>query len=420
MKNLNYTHNERTSTTHILLVTALLLLFLPGLAPPLMGEAFDWGVTLDNFTTINYSGGDDTALSQRNKAAVWAETRWVSENNNRFILSGQGSFLYTNEPLYLFDIDRLVLRARFPGLLGEATVADASFGRFRFMEPTGLVMNHPADGVSFMSDHGEVRWGFSLGYTGLLLKPEAGIEMSSEDTADKTDEGVYFAPRRLLQIGELTFPRLPGRQSLTVAAVAQQDLRGLFDDDTADDFHSLHGLLSLSGPIPVTPGVYYNLDAGLSYDISDMDNMEKQLAFMGRGRLRYFNEGWGYSRFALGLLFTSEDFFAVSTPSLAVVHAPALDNLLRVTFDYSARPWGNRMAPALRNLMFTTAGRLFFTPLDSSGDDAAGAGYQGAEIEAGISVRPAVDLGFAMKGGVFIPQEGDINGLLRFELSVSF
>lgn len=378
-----------------LLTLIIALAFL--LVPPLFLAAFDWGLNLDNSSGFRYSDNTrEWELEQRNKAALWAETSTEKENGSIIDFSVQGIYLYTDERPYLFDIERLVLRSRSPNLLKNGGVVDFAAGRFRFQEPTAVILNHRADGVSIGADHGSVRWSISGAYTGLLLKPESTIEMSIPDLEDSADDNEHLAPRRLFQIAELSFPGFMDRQLLSITSVTQQDLR------ETDQLHSFHGILSLSGPL--SRGLYYNADAALGYNSS-----EEEASFMGNGLLRYFREDWAYSRFAMGLLYTTEDFFCISTPTIGLINNPGISDLLRINFEYSVRPWGDRMAPAMRNLQFLTSSRLFFTPSE---------GYSGMELDGGVNFRPASDFGASITGGMYLAENNNVNALVRIELSL--
>jgi hypothetical protein len=130
--------------------------------------------------------------------------------------------------------------------------------------------------------------------------------------------------------------------------------------------------------------------------------------FMAAGSLYYFSEELLYSRISGGVLYADEDFFTVSTPTLGLVYAPAIADLTRLSFDYSLRPWGGSLSPGLKNLQFAAGGKIFMP----AGE------YTGTELEGGIKIKPASDFGASVKGGVYLPDEGDTTGLLRLEFSI--
>jgi hypothetical protein len=222
--------------------------------------------------------------------------------------------------------------------------------------------------------------------------------MSAADVADGNDDDVYFAPKRLFEQLVLQFPEMAPRQRLTVETLFQQDLR----EETADKLNSVHATAKADGAI--AGGFYYDISATGGWDVSNNVN-----GLMTAASLRYFAEQYLGSRASLGLILTGEDFLTVSTPTFGLVYAPSEADLLRIAFDYSMRPWSGRLSPALRNLQFLTGLKYFAVPGD---------GYTGMELEGGINFRPSSDFGASLKGGLWLPDGGDTQGLVRLEFSL--
>lgn len=375
---------------NLILISLLLLL-------PAALFSFDWGAVLDNTSTLNFGAGADAELAQRDKVSLWAEHFW-SDGETQYMVLFNGFYLYTDERAYLFDTDRLEFRLKNAGLLGSGTVLDLSLGRFRFADTTATVLNHGADGISMDLDFSVMRVKTSIGYTGLQLKPENGVEMSAADTADGSDDDVYFAPKRLFEQLVLQFPELVPRQKLTVETLFQQDLR----EETADKLNSVHATAKADGAI--AGGFYYDISATGGWDVSNNVN-----GLMTAATLRYFAEQYLGSRASLGLILTGENFLTVSTPTFGLIYSPSEADLLRVALDYSMRPWADRLSPALRNLQFLAGLRYFAVPGD---------GYTGTELECGVNFRPASDFGASLKGGLWMPDGGDAQGLVRLEFSL--
>jgi hypothetical protein len=360
--------------------------------------SFDWGVVIDNSSTLDFGEAIDTELAQRDKVSFWAEHFWSGTDESQYMFMFNGFYLYTDERAYLFDADRLEFRLKKAGIYNSPTVLDLSLGRFRFADTTATVLNHGADGISLDLDFSILRMKTAIGYTGLQLKPEAGVEMSAADVADGNDDDVYFAPKRLFEQLVLQFPELAPRQRLTVETLFQQDLR----EETADRLNSVHATAKADGAI--AGGFYYDISATGGWDVSNNVN-----GLMTAAALRYFAEQYLGSRASLGLILTGEDFLTVSTPTFGLVYAPSEADLLRIAFDYSMRPWSGRLSPALRNLQFLTGLKYFAVPGD---------GYTGMELEGGINFRPSSDFGASLKGGLWLPDGGDTQGLVRLEFSL--
>jgi hypothetical protein len=374
----------------------LTMLLLSLAAAPLF--SFDWGVVLDNSSSIGFGGGGDAEFTQRDKLSLWAEHFWSGNDDSQYIVQFNGFYLYTNERAWLFDFDRLDFRMKKAGIYNSSAVLDLGVGRFRFSDTTATVLNHTADGVSLGLDISKIQISAAAGYTGFLLKPENGVEMSGADAVDSNDSDVYFAPKRLFEQLTLRFPQLVPRQRLTMETLFQQDLR----ETEADRLGSTHLTVRADGALPA--GFYYDVSA-----TGGFNHLANTSALMTRASVSYFNQQMAGSRVSLGMVLTGEDFLTVSTPSFGLVYTPPEADLLRFNLNYSARPWQNRRSPALQNLQFLFGIKTFAVPGES---------YTGTEIDGGVNFRPTSDFGASLKGGLWMPDGGDSQGLLRFEFSL--
>ncbi len=130
-------------------------------------------------------------------------------------------------------------------------------GRQFLVDPTGLVLSNKADGLSVTLGTPMLTATARAAYTGLLLKPESNVSMSAADIADDDDNGVFFAPKRLLAGAELSFPEVYARQTALLFFLAQFDLRS----DTSARVSTQYTGAKLSGP----------LGGALYYDASAVD-----------------------------------------------------------------------------------------------------------------------------------------------------
>ena len=307
-------------------------------------------MVLDNKSTLNFIEGEDADNDQRNKISLWGEHFWSDATDTQYTLTFNGYFLYdyTSEPedeIIAVNPDLIRLKVKKAGLFDDKAVLDASIGRFRFSDPSALVLSHTADGASAQFDYGRVIVRAAAGYTGLQLKPEASVNMSAADFADDADDDVYFAPKRVFEQAEIVLPAFIERQRLTLSGLLQQDLR-----DEGDKLDSLHVIGAADGEL--TKGFYYTASGAYAINLSD-----DLSGFMASGSLFYFSEELYYSRVSGGVLYADEDFFTVSTPTLGLVQAPAIADLTRLSFDYSLRPWGDSVSPGLSNLQFAAGGK---------------------------------------------------------------
>lgn len=375
-------------------LAALLLALLA--AGPLF--AFDYGLSLDNSSTLEWGDSPETDPElQRDKVSLWGEQFWSGAGGARYRLLFNLYYLYTNKMAFLAEPDLLKFEMSRPDTAGGG-VLDLALGRFRFFDLTGIVLDHGADGAFAELDYSVFRFSVGAGYTGLHLKPESDINMSAADWMDDGDDGVHFAPRRLFEILTVRFPEIIPRQKLSVEALAQQDRRS-GSGGTLDSFHT-----TLRWDGAAWNGFYHDLSVTGAFNLS-----ENFQGLMARGALRWFGEDFYGSRAAAEFLYAGEDFFTLSTPTLGLVNNPAPADLLRLSLDYSIRPWNRRFSPALRNLAFSAAGRLYFTSRRA---------FLGQELEGGLVFRPSVDFGASLTAGLWAPEGGDYRGLVRLDFSI--
>ncbi|WP_319477946.1 hypothetical protein [Marispirochaeta aestuarii] len=364
---------------------------------PLAGlNAFDWGVVVDSRSDIDLMEDEDAEYTPRFKSSIWLNHFWADDAETQYSFAGNVFYLYNEEEYHIFDADLLRLGIKKGGLFGGGTVMDASLGRFRFSDPTGIALDHLADGARARFDIGSAAITGAAGYTGLLTKPEASVNMTLSDYIDDDDDDVYFAPKRLFEQIRAEFPSLMEGQLLSLEGLFQQDLSG--DDD---ELNSLHLAGAVEGSLG--SGFFYEVNGIFSRDISN-----DLSGYFGSGEVYLYMESFYNSRVSAGVLGGSEDFFTVSSPTLGLIASPAPANLTRVSADYSIRPWADRFDPFFRNLQFTAGGRAFY--FDGE--------YTGMEAEGGVRFKPASDVGASLKGGMYLPDDGPNQGLIRLDVSV--
>jgi len=434
---------------------ALLAALLPALLAgwPAAAADWDWGGTLDNATALSVplSSAPSLDLEQKNKLALWIETQL----NPKLTLSAQGSYTFTLERYYLFDLDYLKAEALFlPNLRGV-------FGRFPVNEFSGHVLNHALDGFYVRMDLPKMQLSGSAGFSGLLLKPASKIIMSGTDGADQDDGDVFFAAPRLIEMLTAVFPQLFARQDLHVALILQEDLRPadqvIQEGETVQfppglsggRLHTFYIGAGLNGPI--IPSLYYDfffyfetgstlsyLEDSASPTGSSYQN-EPIVAFLGGFGVRYYLERFLASRLELRGIFSSGDgdnssflegntagnsllFVPISQETIGLAFQPQLGNLILVEASYSLKPLAS-LQGLLKALLFLrpTTGAISEPGLDPASDT----WYLGTEIDGVLNFRPWSDLGLAFSFGVFLPSPGafdseDPRFMGRLEFSFGF
>ena len=273
-------------------------------------SALEWGGTLNNTTTPTTEG-----FQQKDKLALWLETAF----NPRLSLTVQGSYTYSLDRPYMFDVDILRFQGQFP--LGDTSALDLSLGRFQTADFSRLLFSGNLDGAQAAWRSARLNLSLTVGYLGLQLQPESNVNMTWGDFTAPAVEMTWadlpslLAPPRLLEMLQLEFLELFGRQSLLVALVAQQDLRSqdqLLPEGLALEVIGQGGRLSteylgvaLRGP----------LAASLYYDL---------FGYLGTGRtLSYIDGAYSYEWVLSGLVGAGLRYFLAEVALLPRRAAPA-------------------------------------------------------------------------------------------------
>jgi hypothetical protein len=431
---------------------------------PLGAADLDFGGFLYNETEPGVSGiasSPTWSIAQKDRLALWLDARF----DPSFSLLAQGSYTFTLDRPYLFDLE--LLRADWrpiPLLRVEA-------GRMAMSDFSGLVLRHTLDGLRLGFDLPFAKIGVGAGFSGLLLKPVSTILMSRTDSADQADNAVYFAAPRLVEELEVLFPQLLLRQDLRLSILLQQDLRAasslIAEGEEQATVAGLSGGrlstqyfgLGLSGPIAAS--LYYDvfgyLNTGqtLSYVVDSGSGTGYSwqyrpiLAGLAGVGVRYFAEQALYSLVELRGVFASGDtdssgylegntnersgmFVPISQVTEWVAFSPQLGNLLVVEASYSLKPFAKSRTATLDRLQTLARVATFLRPSlgpisESSLDPASTSRYLGTEADLIARYRPFSDFGLALSLGAFFPSSSTFAGTAaeprlagRLEFSFSF
>ncbi len=388
---------------------------------PLAAVDGDWGATFDNATSIRNGGTlDDPEWEEVFRTAVWGAVRQDLNGGGTAGLMVQGSYTFTDDRAYLFDLDLLRASGAFPGALGGGSVLELAAGRILFRDATGKILEHVADGVQLGLLWSGVHLRFGAGYTGLLLNPSSDIRISGSDWAEEEDDSDYFGPKRVLLQASLGLPGALWYQYLTIQGLAQFDLR---DDENAETINSQ--FLGFATTRRLGKAFYLDSDLTLSSGQSSIAEKETFLvsAMYGLG-LRYFNERALASRAHLSFQYGSgfiplvlipgfedyslEDFTPINQPATGLVFSPRIGNLMYVDFGYSLRPFNGSANDSLAGIQPMLGVRVYFRSwtsdvLASGIDPDSDSLYLGTEAEVGLSARIFSDLGLSLRTGVFLP-----------------
>jgi hypothetical protein len=377
---------------------------------------WDWGGSVDNTTVFGFSEMyDETRITQTLKLGVWGMGLHRIQNGGSITLTGAAGYRATDERPYIFDVDMLRVAGRFPGSAGPRSLLLATAGRTRFADPTGLILDHTADGGIVRIIYPGVQLRLAGAYTGLLISPSSVIRISQTDYFEAATDDEFFGPRRLIGLFDASFGRI------SLFTVAQFDLR---DDAEADSIDTQY--FGITGAGRAGDSVYTNSFLVVSTGQTRVGYAENQLLSLAiGGGARWFAEHVRFSRVSLrGLVATPflpleddigvniSEFKPITEPSLGLVFQPRLSNLIFTEMDYSLRPFAGPLRTRGDSIQFTVAGRGFFRAYTGDSDyvdkldPESDSLYLGTEIELGIHARVFSDLGLALRTGVFLPGNG--------------
>ncbi len=409
---------------------------------PLSAFEWDWGGEFTNSTGYVFPEAED--FTQEDKLALWA-TGEKQVNNTTYSFFTKGSYLYTDERSYFFDLDQLKLNALLPGALGQSSELHISLGRFQFSEPTGYVLSHTADGASARLRFPRVVLQADAAYTGLLLNPASDIRISDEDFSEQFDEDENrFGPQRFLTQGQFALSGTGALRKWVLYALAQFDMREQEAGVETIDSQYWGTLFSFKF------GRYFYHDAFLTAGTAQVSSAEdtKKMSLLTGFSSYYLREDWLASRIKLyGVAATPdapvEDIdigidlpFGISqvrplnSPSLGMVVDPTLDSLLGFGGDYSFRPFMHSNTEIIDRFQPSFGGRAYFRIYKWNADwmelnEDSDAWFLGTEYNAGFIWRLFSDLSAAVNGAVFFPgaawsEDADQEYMLQFKLSASF
>jgi hypothetical protein len=344
------------------------------------------------------------------------------------------SYTWSDERLYLFDLERFYADLQIPGIVGTGSVLRGQIGRFRLTAPAPRLFNETVDGLDTSLSASGLRVRAGAGYTGLILNPVSTVRVSPADEVHGSDDDELFGPKRIVAFGELTVPEVILRQTVRLYGIGQWDLRDAEPDETTID--SYYGGAAVDGPI--IPGLFHDVGATVSY--AEMEDATS-LGILATARLRYFRQEWSSSRIALGggtatgFGGDSDAFLGISDQTVGTVAQLPQENIAYGEISYGLRPLSGAPRRTLRDIQTTVTGRMMYRvdtdqPVDAFGASQSSDGaLLGSEATLQVGWRATSDLGLSVDGGAFFPAGGSSGSftdqrkteyLVRMQLSASF
>ena len=423
--------------TVTLFIAAVVLAGFFAIAPAGAQEV-TWGGTIDGTGSAAFAEHqDETDTVVSLTTLLWLKALFAASDTTRIEFDVRPSYTWTDERPYLVDLDRAIADLHFGG---SRSVFRGTVGRFRLADTTRTVLFHTVDGGEFALSVPLMRVRTAAGYTGFILNPVSNVRMSAADAADSGDDDVFWGPRRMIVLGEVSFPDAFVRQTVTVGYIGQWDLRDADEDEAEDTLDSQYIGATIGGPI--APGLFYDVAFYASPSTRNIGSeSENDTGILLTGRVRYFRSDWNSSRIALsggivsGAGDNEDNFYTISERQAATVSGIPLRNVGYGALSYGVRPFGGASLRSFRDIQTTVTGRSIFRmsteqPVDSFGANATDDGrYVGTEATLQVGWRILSDLGTSVTGGMFFPGTGSSGAfnderkpeyLLRVQVSASF
>ncbi len=404
----------------------------------------DFGATIDN--SSSFTKEDETDFVQEDTLTVWASA--LLGQFLRFDAAAQAK-VAIDDPHFYADIDKLTLSGDIPAAEPGKPRFAFDLGKFFQSDFSSVVLAQPTAGLRLAFTYPAAQMKLALGYTGLNNKNATSLVVSRLDALDLADDDAYFASPRFIGSATVAFPELFARQSLTLSAIVQEDLRAQFDtviEEGEEVFNPTGGGtvdtqywgLGLTGPL--ASSVYYDLygylGTGRTLTFEDDDQSttgqayryEPILAYLFGGSIRYYRPAFYKSSASLKFAFASGDadqigylegnakgnsgaFIPLAEGIFGLAFTPQISNLVVAELSYSMKPFAAFRDSLVSSLQTGVKVTPFFKlaegPLsDATVDPSAGSGYLGTELDGIVNLRPYSDLGLGLSLGLFIPNGG--------------
>lgn len=414
-------------------ISIILVIFLP--LTFLFSVDFDWGGAFQNATEA--SGIHDSSVTQTNSLALWAEIDVNSMLNfkvgagYRFRYDGSASHIPEFGTLYAYgSIDPISYKA----------------GRFTFDDINGNLFSTIMDGVEVTYRRETMQINSAIGFSGLVFNDNSNISMTTSDFDLKISDGFKMASPRLAEYAEVIFYVLPHDGSVSVALLAQQDLLSESVIESGEGLlHSFYLNAGLKGRL--WDFVFYNfyLTGELGHYDMTSDNRSLTLG-AGAGGLKidiplqhplnplvsvelYYSSGddWGRTDYQGSGIAAGKDSLNQFTPfsmqKKGYVYSMNAGNLIYGDVAFSIRPV-SFLSVTLESLTLFRAVDGPVSELPVSETDSSDSLFLGEELTLAVNLRPLSDLGFQVKGGVFIPNDAVVSDGVQYKvggyMSLSF
>ncbi len=368
--------------------------------PVLHAVDTSWGLALD--------GNAVTALEDAPPEAGGAVTGWL---RSRVVLSGdpvaprrfldlalQGRFQYTSD-LQFLDLETLRLRGQWDAIAGTDGVLRTQTGRFRVVDRSSAVLDHPLDGAGVDLSWRSLRVSATAGYSGWLLNAVSRVRMTDQDVLDQQNEDLHFAPGRIIGIARISLPEFMRRQTFDLELTGQRDLR---DAAAADRLDTGYLTIALTGP--VVPRVYYDVVVTAMAAADEMTpaaHARGSFWITGGAAVPMrvsASVGWASGRSAV-----TAPFVPITRDAVGSILLLPVQNVVQGQLALSVRPASFLQVSTDATVFLIGSSRL---PDLAGVNPAAESGLIGAELTGRMAIRPTSDLGVGVTAASFFPATG--------------
>lgn len=403
----------------------ILVIFLFSI--PLFSAEFDWGGTIQNVT--GGSGKSEWTFNQSDSVSLWFEINGSSMFNIK--ASGGYRFNYDDE-----EISHIPEFGAFYAHGSNGTIS-YRLGRFSTEDMNGNLFSTILDGGRFSLQTSKVKIRAGAGFSGYVFNENSSVAMTSADFTAISDDAL-LAPPRLAEYAEAALYILPGDGALTASFLAQQDLR---DGNELDEGQGLLNSFYLSIGLKGRLGrsIFYNLYGTGELGFYNMTVDDRSLILgAGAGGLKldipfnavlnpylsmdfYYSSGdsWDRTDHRGSLMEENKTVISQYTPfsmeNKGYVFSVGTGNLFYGDIAFSVTPFrGFSVQLASLTLFRSVDGPV--AALSVSEDDSASSLYLGEELTLAMNFRPLSDVGFQIKGGVFLPNEEVVLDTVQYKI----
>lgn len=373
----------------------IILLFVSLLLPL---SAMDFGVNINNSSSLKGSSAEDLSLNQQNTVSLWFSTPAGSDSS--LYLSGlykfSGSFNYLPDKSYTI-VPFIVTAGRmewegFKALSDNSSIS-WSLGRIPFSDYSAKTVNATLDGAKALVSFGPIQVSSALAYTGLTFKEDANIMVDNDDEerfrSSDTGWPNNFATQRLLASIGSRFVEILPKHDFGLDLWAQFDL-----EQEGSKTHTQYIEPFIEGRV----GSVFRWRFWSSLELGTQEE-DFFYALAAGARARWTVRELKNLSVTASANFAGGDYDdsgpmtaykAVNLTSLAMISSLNFSDAMALALDISLIPFRAFNVGWNMNMLFTPGSSAYFV---------------GNELLVKLGYKPKNDFSLNLMAGVFLPNE---------------